>query len=56
MVLVFVVIMMALVWGLDQVFGWLVLYVFGTAGGLIGPLGVRHASRSGRRARTEEKD
>ncbi len=31
-VLVFVIIMMALVWGLDQVFGWLVLYVFGTPG------------------------
>ena len=31
-VLVFVVIMMALVWGLDQLFGWLVLYVFGTPG------------------------
>jgi preprotein translocase subunit SecE len=31
-VLVFVVIMMALVWGLDQVFGWLVLWVFGTPG------------------------
>ena len=29
-VLVFVIIMMALVWGLDQIFGWLVLYVFGT--------------------------
>jgi len=29
-VLVFVIIMMALVWGLDQVFGWLVLWVFGT--------------------------
>ncbi|GAA2037928.1 hypothetical protein GCM10009819_23300 [Agromyces tropicus] len=31
-VLVFVVIMMAIVWGLDQLFGWLVLYVFGTPG------------------------
>lgn len=31
-VLVFVVIMMALVWGLDQVFGWVVLWVFGTPG------------------------
>ncbi|MBT2500819.1 preprotein translocase subunit SecE [Agromyces sp. ISL-38] len=31
-VLLFVVIMMAIVWGLDQLFGWLVLYVFGTAG------------------------
>jgi preprotein translocase subunit SecE len=31
-VLVFVIIMMALVWGLDQIFGWLVLYVFGTPG------------------------
>ncbi|MFB9958316.1 preprotein translocase subunit SecE [Agromyces bracchium] len=31
-VLVFVAIMMAIVWGLDQVFGWLVLYVFGTPG------------------------
>ena len=32
-VLVFVVIMMALVWAMDQVFGTLVLYVFGTPGG-----------------------
>jgi len=31
-VLVFVIIMMALVWGLDQIFGWVVLYVFGTPG------------------------
>ena len=31
-VLVFVIIMMALVWGLDQIFGWLVLWVFGTPG------------------------
>ena len=31
-VLVFVIIMMALVWGLDQVFGLVVLYVFGTPG------------------------
>ena len=31
-VLVFVVIMMAVVWGMDQVFGWLVLYVFGQPG------------------------
>ena len=31
-VLVFVIIMMALVWVLDTVFGWLVLYVFGTPG------------------------
>jgi preprotein translocase subunit SecE len=31
-VLVFVVIMMAIVWGLDQLFSWLVLYVFGTPG------------------------
>ncbi len=31
-VLVFVVIMMAIVWGLDQLFGWIVLYVFGTPG------------------------
>ena len=31
-VLVFVVIMMALVSVLDQIFGWLVLYVFGTPG------------------------
>ena len=31
-VLVFVIIMMALVWGLDQIFGWLVLFVFGTPG------------------------
>ncbi|WP_142141354.1 preprotein translocase subunit SecE [Acidovorax sp. SLBN-42] len=29
-VLVFVIIMMALVWALDQLFGWVVLYVFGT--------------------------
>ena len=29
-VLVFVVIMMALVYGLDQLFGWLVVIVFGT--------------------------
>jgi preprotein translocase subunit SecE len=29
-VLVFVIIMMALVWGMDQIFGWVVLYVFGT--------------------------
>jgi preprotein translocase subunit SecE len=32
-VLVFVIIMMAIVWALDQVFGWAVLYVFGTTGG-----------------------
>ena len=31
-VLVFVVIMMAIVWGLDQVFSLLVVYVFGTPG------------------------
>ena len=31
-VLVFVVIMMALVWALDSVFGWVVLYVFGSTG------------------------
>ncbi|WP_074261058.1 preprotein translocase subunit SecE [Agromyces cerinus] len=31
-VLVFVIIMMAIVWAFDQVFGWLVLYVFGTPG------------------------
>ncbi|MBG6237214.1 preprotein translocase subunit SecE [Mycetocola sp. CAN_C7] len=31
-VLVFVVIMMALVYGLDQLFGWLVVFVFGTPG------------------------
>ena len=31
-VLVFVIIMMALVWGLDQVFGLVVLYIFGTPG------------------------
>ncbi len=31
-VLVFVVIMMAIVYGLDQLFGWLVLLVFGTPG------------------------
>ena len=31
-VLVFVVIMMAIVWAFDQVFGWVVLYVFGTPG------------------------
>ncbi|HEU5223837.1 MAG TPA: preprotein translocase subunit SecE [Candidatus Lumbricidophila sp.] len=30
-VLVFVIIMMAVVWGLDQVYGWLVLFVFGNA-------------------------
>ena len=29
-VLVFVIIMMTLVWGLDQLFGWLVLWLFGT--------------------------
>ena len=32
-VLVFVIIMMAIVWSFDQVFGWLVLYVFGTPAG-----------------------
>ena len=32
-VLVFVIIMMTLVWGLDQLFGWLVLWVFGTPSG-----------------------
>ena len=31
-VLVFVIIMMAIVWGMDQLFGLLVLYVFGTPG------------------------
>ncbi|WP_188743579.1 preprotein translocase subunit SecE [Agromyces bauzanensis] len=31
-VLVFVMIMMAIVWAFDQLFGWLVLYVFGTPG------------------------
>ncbi|WP_022882188.1 preprotein translocase subunit SecE [Gryllotalpicola ginsengisoli] len=31
-VLVFVIIMMALVFGLDQLFGWLVLLAFGTSG------------------------
>ena len=31
-VLVFVVIMMAIVWGMDQVFSLLVVYVFGTPG------------------------
>lgn len=31
-VLVFVIIMMTIVWAFDQVFGWLVLYVFGTPG------------------------
>ncbi|GLI26779.1 hypothetical protein ARHIZOSPH14_10210 [Agromyces rhizosphaerae] len=31
-VLVFVLIMMGIVWGLDQVFSWLVIYVFGTPG------------------------
>ncbi|MGR0321066.1 MULTISPECIES: preprotein translocase subunit SecE [Agromyces] len=31
-VLVFVAIMMAIVWGLDQVFSWLVVFVFGTPG------------------------
>ena len=32
-VLVFVIIMMTLVWAMDQVFGTLVLYVFGTPAG-----------------------
>jgi preprotein translocase subunit SecE len=32
-VLVFVIIMMAIVWGLDQLFSWLVLFVFGTPTG-----------------------
>jgi len=31
-VLVFVIIMMALVFGLDQLFGWLVILAFGSAG------------------------
>lgn len=31
-VLGFVVVMMALVWAMDKVFGWLVFYVFGTPG------------------------
>ena len=31
-VLIFVAIMMAIVWGLDQVFSLLVVYVFGTPG------------------------
>ncbi|WP_308798701.1 preprotein translocase subunit SecE [Agromyces silvae] len=31
-VLIFVIIMMAIVYGLDQLFGLLVLYVFGTPG------------------------
>lgn len=31
-VLVFVVIMMAIVWALDQAFGWAVLWVFGQPG------------------------
>jgi preprotein translocase subunit SecE len=31
-VLVFVIIMMVIVWGFDQLFGWIVLYVFGTPG------------------------
>ena len=31
-VLVFVIIMMAIVYGLDQLFGWLVLLVFGQPG------------------------
>jgi preprotein translocase subunit SecE len=31
-VLVFVVIMMAIVWGMDQVFSWLVIFVFGQPG------------------------
>ncbi|QTX03699.1 preprotein translocase subunit SecE [Agromyces archimandritae] len=31
-VLVFVVIMMAIVWGLDQLFGWAVLWTFGQPG------------------------
>jgi preprotein translocase subunit SecE len=32
-VLVFVIIMMAIVWGLDQLFSWTVLFVFGTPTG-----------------------
>jgi preprotein translocase subunit SecE len=32
-VLVFVIIMMAIVWGFDQLFSWLVLFVFGTPAG-----------------------
>lgn len=32
-VLVFVIIMMTLVWAMDQLFGWAVLYVFGTPAG-----------------------
>jgi preprotein translocase subunit SecE len=31
-VLVFVIIMMAIVWAFDQLFGWLVLWLFGTPG------------------------
>lgn len=31
-VLGFVVVVMALVWAMDQFFGWLVLFVFGTPG------------------------
>jgi preprotein translocase subunit SecE len=31
-VLVFVIIMMAIVYGLDQLFSWLVILVFGTSG------------------------
>ncbi len=30
-VLIFVIIMMVLVWGLDQLFGWIVVFVFGNA-------------------------
>ncbi len=33
-VLVFVVIMMAIVWGLDQVYNWLVMFTFGDADAL----------------------
>lgn len=31
-VLGFVIVVMALVWAMDQLFGWLVLFVFGTPG------------------------
>lgn len=30
-VLVFVIIIMALIWGLDQIIGWIVVFVFGNA-------------------------
>ena len=30
-VLVFVIVIMALIWGLDQIIGWIVVFVFGNA-------------------------